>query len=99
MRITVQPVLPEAVTDYRYQLLSVVFLLRKESAHQRRDPKGWQHPARQPSRIHLRRLSNTGQFVTQSRIATKVLEAVRIPRVGADIRSRDASLTSSGKLS
>ena len=40
----------------------------------------------------MRRLSNAGQFVTQLRIATKILEAVRIPRVGADVGSRHPSL-------
>jgi hypothetical protein len=92
VRIAVKPAPPERVTDNCYLLVSVILLLRKESARLRRDPKDWKHPARQPSRIHLRRLSNAGQFVTQPLISAKSLKAVRIACVGADIRSRDTGL-------
>ena len=44
LRITVQAIPPERVTDDCYLLTLVIFLLGKDSPHQRRDPEGRKHP-------------------------------------------------------
>ena len=87
-----QAALPERITDYRYLLFLVIFLLREESTHDRRDLQGWKHSAREPDPIHLRRLANAGELVTILLVPAEILEAARIARVGLDVRSRDPGL-------
>ena len=45
VRIAVQAVLPERVTDHRYLFFLIIFLLGKEPAHQRPELQSWKHPA------------------------------------------------------
>src|SRR5258707_15119648 len=87
-----QAVLPQRVTQHRDLLFIVIFLPRKESPQQWFNLQGRKNSGPEPCCVYLCWLTHAGQFVRVLPESPQTVEAVRIARVGLDVRSSHPSL-------
>src|SRR5262252_6418193 len=76
VRIRVQPVLPQRMTENGHGFARVVFLLGKEAAHHRGDLQSRKQFPGHTGSIHLRRFAKSRQFKAGSLIPSETFETV-----------------------